>query len=251
MKDILNPISTLALVSVAFPFGVNAATVTYTDSSTYSVVEFTDHMAALTLPKFDSSLGELTGVSITLSILSDTFVVSADNDNAVSTNVDAYTRNTGVSISSSLGSTSLLDNNFVSIVDAATLQWTLSQNLSLGATSGDAIGSYNNTAQGDHATWTSGSISRTTGGGNVNSMFTNSYVGSGNFSLTVTGNVQSGITSTSGVSSSMTSPTMMAVANVTYSYSPSASPIPEPSAYTSVLGICSLVGVVGLRRRSR
>lgn len=231
----------IGLASTAALSAHAAFTVTHTDIKSYSTVGlFAPHNGTVALPKFNSSLGLLTGVTVTLEVNTggSPFLVSADNDNATGTLVPAGTNHTAFLVTFAGGVATVTN-----VATASSYDWNLSTSLNLGADDGDAPNAYN-VGGADHATFDSGAITKNTSGSLVAPGDIASYAGVGDFFITLNGAVNSGVQTTAGVSSSVTTPTMFLVGSVTYSY------IPEPSSFAGFTGLAAL-GCVALRRRRR
>jgi hypothetical protein len=228
------------------PLAGFAASVTYTTALT---TLNNDSDTVFTLNKFDTSLGVLTGVNVSFYQSLSGVVVQMDNDDVSANTGSAKVINVVGSFTSSLGSTSLLGPAFTSIVDSSALTVNQSQNFVLSATSGDAVGAFNNTGASDYASWSPGTISRG-GAGNVNDLFKGLYSQAGGGTFTLTSN-NSYLTSAtfSGPNGYFqgNTPSANGQAIVTYTYTPTA--IPEPSAYAVLLGFGTLAGSMYMRRR--
>lgn len=243
----LHSIRLLSLAGLA-PFAGYAASVTY---NTPLTTLNNDSNTVLTLSKFNTSLGVLTGVNISYYQTLSGVVVQMDNDHTATNTGTAKVLNVINSFSSSLGSTSLLGPSFTAIVDAAALTVNQSQDFSLSATSGDTVGAFNVTGLSDYASWSPGTITRG-GSGDVNDLFEGLYAQSGAGTFTLTSNTSYLTSATfSGPNGYFqgNTPTANVSASVTYTYTPTV--IPEPSTYALLGGFVALGGTLYLRRRKQ
>jgi len=149
-------------------------------SYTNSVALPNDTNTALSLSRFDSSLGTLTGVNIQLTTTISGATVSMDNDSSLAQNGTARVQNLVNSLSSTVG---LLRTDFSSI-SGTDLQLNQSQVFNLAATTGDTVGQFDATMLGDYGTWAPGDLTAT-GSGDIASAVWGGYTGAGNFAITL------------------------------------------------------------------
>lgn len=149
-------------------------------SFTNSVAMPNDVNSTVSLGKFDSSLGTLTGVSIKLTTTVSGAQVSMDNDSNQAQTGTARVQNL---VNSLVSGVTLLKTNFLSIESSA-LQLNASQIFNLDATSDDTVGQFNATGLGDYGIWSPGSLSAV-GSGDINSLVWAGYTGTGTFDITI------------------------------------------------------------------
>jgi len=229
----------LALVAAAglLPALGFSATVVYSDSQIIQNLGKT----SLSLNYFDSGLGTLTGVNVAVGVNFADVSVELDNDSLNAQWGLGMLKNTAsgftvdsAAIASSIPSITVSDFG----ID-------LSSGLySLGATSGDPVGVFNaQPGATDYAIWGLGSVVAGDAA-NVASGDLSSFVGMGNFLLSLntffytTGVFQGGDGKFQG-----STPDATFKATVTYTYAA----IPEPATYALILGVCTL-GFIGWRR---
>lgn len=223
----------------------HAATVSFTASDTLP----NNLNKSLTLSKFDSSLGTLTGVNISYTVNIAGANVQMDNDSNLSQTATASVSNQVISFSSSLGSNSLKNSGNAALISAPLLGILETHDFVLAATSGDAVGAFNNTGAADYSNWSPGTLSASAGG-DVGSSYISLYGGGGTFNFTIKAlySTSASFDGSQGYFQGNT-PSGDASATVTYTYTPTA--IPEPSGYSVLAGFVVLGGTICLRRRER
>lgn len=234
---------TLAVVSLglALSSAAQAASVTYTDSAALP----NDVSTALSLTKFDSTLGTLTGVSVSFQVTLLGANVQLDNDSQYSQKGTAQVRSFVNSFNSSV---TLLKSDFSSI-NSGDLQINASQVFTLAPTSGDAVGQFNAvTGQGDYAAWSPGALSASASG-NIADAVWGQYTGIGSFTLSLNSAyfTTASFDGENGFFQGNT-PTATFSASVTYTYTPATVAVPEPSTYAMIFGVVALGACVARRR---
>jgi hypothetical protein len=232
------------------PLATQAATQVFTTSTAYSTSETPFD---LTLSKFDSNLGTLTGVNVAISLVSTGNKIELDNDAATTATATASFKHEFVSFSTSFGTgNAFKDSNGVLLATANSFKWNYSQDFALGATTGDTVGSFNQQiGSADYASWTpgsSGTIS-VTAGGDVRTSGINSYlqaVDDTNFTLSLNGSLPvAASTTASNLQFAISTPVNTYSATVTYTYTA----IPEPSTYVLVAAAMALIFAIHARRQ--
>jgi hypothetical protein len=206
--------------------------------------------ATLTLPTFTSTWGTLQGVNLTLTVNTESALISADNDTSNPASVSAYVDSYVKSIASTLGATSLQGTGITASALSAGTTWS-SGEIVLKPSSGDLSG-FTNTGNSDFTSMLVDATNRDRGG-NVLSTYIdlyNSSTSGNSFSLLVYGSSSANISATTSgddrvYTNGSTVPTWL-IATVQYTYTP----VPEPSTYALFLGVGTL-GLVGWRRFRR
>lgn len=196
----------------------------------------------LTFNKFDTSLGTLNSVTVTV-VLNKTggrFEVDNDSENGGTLNL---THSVVGSLTAS--GVALLRDDFSSIGATGTL--TASNTLSdqsVSATTGDSTTTFNATGLGDYVLFEPGNASDSDTG-SIGSAFISSYAGSGTFTTTVNASQTVDVTGLGGLQQAFTVSSVSGDVTVTYNFTPTA--VPEPTS--------ALLGGIGflllLRRRRR
>jgi hypothetical protein len=237
MKTIIKSLIMPALLATAL--AANAATLTFTDTFTW-VGSGSD---TLVLSQFDSSLGTLTEVTITFYVDKTGGLAQADNDSDVEG-----------SISFSQSVTAIFETDDVSLIstDATVVDTSLSADsisgeLILEATTGDSTDSFDKTDDVDYVEWDPTDASDSSSD-SINKTFWETgetgYVGTGNFSITVSGGQSTTTNGLGGVQSAQVVSTVSGYASVIYEYTP----VPEPSTYATFFGFAALA-LACIRRR--
>lgn len=196
----------------------------------------------VTFNKFDTSLGTLTGVnvSVTLNKSGGSFQVDNDSDNAGTINLTHQVKG---SLSTSLDFRALLNTGFATIGNNTVLVATSTlSNQSIAGTQGDATNAFNATGLGDFVSFNPTTIGASDSG-DVNNAFISYYQGTGTFTDTVTADQIVSATGLSGLQQSFTVSNISGAVVVTYTYTA----IPEPAS--ALLGGLGLLGLVVRRRR--
>jgi hypothetical protein len=217
-----------------------AAILTYTDTFEW-VGNGSD---TLTLSQFDSSLGTLTSVTIEFYVDKTGGLAQADNDSDAEGSI-SFTQS--VSAIFKTDDVSLVTTDLTA-VDTSLSADSISGELTLEATTGDSTDSFDKTDDVDYVEWdptdASDSSSGTINEGAWESGDTG-YVGTGNFSITVSGTQSTSTNGLGGVQSAQVVSSVSGYATVTYEYTVA---VPEPSTFAAIFGIAAL-GFVGVRRR--
>jgi len=215
-------------------------------ASTFSTQSFSfvpNGSQTLNLNKFDTTLGTLTGVTVTTTFTKTGGSVSGDNDSASSATVD-FTSQTVGNISSTV--VQLLNVGGVKIFGATAQDLDVSDTatLLLQPTTGDSMTQFDNTGKADFAVY-NGITGTATSSGTVGAAYWAAYCFAGHQTFAVKMNAQnlSGISSVSGVQYAVVAPTVSGDVTVTYTYTAA---IPESSA--ALLGG---LGMLTLLRRRR
>jgi len=198
---------------------------------------------SLTLNKFDTSLGTLTGIYITLTSAMTGLDYQYDNDSTGPATAYAYLT---LSLDQFSSAVSLLLTGGDSIT-ASDLGGTVYQEFSLNATTGDSTTAFNATGLDDYYDWNPGTIS-VSKGGDVSSSVWSDYEGSGTFAVTFRQNLSTyaGFLSGTGFTQKTDGPVIFS-GSVTYEYTAA---IPEP-ATISLIALSGLATMLGHRIRRR
>jgi hypothetical protein len=221
-----------AAITLAAVGSLQAGTVTNTASTSMG----TEQDVTISLAKFDTSLGTLTGIYIEYVTHISGAYVQIDNDASFSQNARAIAQSSVNSFSSAVR----LDGTNIE-TDDSRLNLYKSKLFTLGATSGDTVGSFNATGLSDYTNWNSGTVSATISGYVDSGVFAD-YIGSGSFDSYI----NSTILSTASVGSDTyymgNSPSGVFSAKVIYEYTP----IPEP-ATASMMVLAGLLALLARR----
>ncbi|HPS53848.1 MAG TPA: choice-of-anchor E domain-containing protein, partial [Phycisphaerae bacterium] len=191
------------------------------------------------LQKFNSSLGTLTGITLSLKVTLSNANIQMDNDTE---SVSTATAKVNSQVLSFTSEVTLLKTDYTSF-DSINLQVDEAQGFTLQATSGDPTNQFNATGLSDYATWSPGDI-ESGESGSIASVVWAQYTGSDTFSID--------LKSTFGTSASFTgdpcyfqgnTPTAVFSGDVTYTYEP----VPEPST----LALLGTLGTIFIIRRYR
>jgi len=216
----------------------HASTTSYSSDSVVlpNEVDTTVHLA-----KFNTSLGILTGVYVEIGVNLTGAQVQLDNDDAAAQTGTGRVVNAARSLTSDVG---LLKTDFTTI-NNGNLSINASHNFALGATSGDAVGTFNATGLSDYANWQPGTLNAH-GAGNISSLVWDQYKGSGTFGITTNALYLTSATfaGSNGFFQGNT-PNGQFYASVTYTYDP----VPETSALP-LLG-AGAFGLACVRRRRK
>ena len=218
-------LTTLALLAAGT---LHADTIGYTNST--SMISGVD--STFTLNKFDSSLGELTGVYIAYWTQFEDLRVQVDNDSLAS-------QDGNVGFNCTLSSFSTTANHFGQI-NSLLLQVVAGQAYTLGATINDAIGVFNaQLGEDDYRDWSPGTLTGLDDG-TIESYGFSEYTGTGTYSATINATMLTGINfAGDSMFSNLNSPTSTWNGSITYTYSP----IPEP-ATASMMALAGLIALL-------
>ena len=204
---------------------------TITNTATVAMVSEED--ATVSLAKFDSRLGTLTGVYIEFTTVLYGADYQFDNDATRASRIipiNLSSDTTGYfSTDVSLAGTGINP-------DGSGLLITAFHSLTLQKDDGDTFGVFN-VGGADYGRWTSGTLTASTGGNVGNSAFTD-YIGAGNFKSTVNSIITVVYQEYTDVMVSKITPAGTFSAKVVYNYEA----IPEPAA----IGLISLGGFITL-----
>jgi hypothetical protein len=191
----------------------------------------------LNLPKFNGPLSNLTNVWLKLKFDISNAVVEMDNDSIASATGTAKVASTFTNLTSTAG---LLKSNFDSI-NASDFTIASNQSFSMTGTSGDNVGGFNVTTSGDYVYCNFGTITKQDSGDIFNGLWS-SFVGSGDFQITLLANYLTGATFTGGDGYFQGStPNGQIFGEVVYSY------IPEPATVI----ILALGALLSAKRNSK
>jgi len=192
-------------------------------------------MVVLNLPKFNGLLANLTNVWVKVKFEISDSVVEMDND---STSPGTGTAKVTSAFTTFTSSATLLKDDFDTI-NAGDFGIAESNSFTLGPTTGDPIGQFNATLGADYAYHDFGTITKQDSG-NIASIVWGSYVGAGNFQITVEASYLTGATfSGSDGYFQGSTPHGEVFAQVIYNY------IPEPAT----IGLLSLGGLALFRKK--
>ncbi len=197
-----------------------------------------------TFDKFDTSLGTLESITVSVVLNKTGGRFEVDNDSEESGTVD-ITHSVVGSISASPG-TALLRGDFTQIGSNGTLN--ASNNLNgqaVAATTGDDINSFNATGAGDYIIFQPGNSSGSDSG-EIGSLFFGGYEGTGTFTTTVNANQISSATGLGGLQQAFTVSNVSGTVTVTYNYTAAV-----PEASSSLLGAIGTLLLVRRRRDRR
>ncbi len=200
----------------------------------------------LTFAKFDSSLGTLQSVIVTVGYTKSGGSLSVDNDSENSGNIDLSHSISG-NLTVASGGVSLLNSEFSTI--GLNLNAVNTSTSIIGPTSGDPIDEFNATGDVDFVRFDPSPIT-VTDSGTINSIFQNSYISnpeSNIFSLIFEALQSTGATGLGGLQQSFVVSDVEGYVTVTYNYDEVTSVVPEPS---STLALGALLGF-GLMTRVR
>lgn len=230
----MKPFLTLALAgSLA---GV-ASAATITQIQTYAFVPSGNQV--LTFDRFDTTLGTLTGVTVSVSLNKTGGRYEVDNDSETAGTIDLSHKVTANLAASgvSLSTGALTPNVGVSGSLTATNELT---NQAISATTGDDTLAFNNTGAGDYLLFEPGD-STASDSGDIRSGDISTYEGTDTFTMTLNALQSVDVTGLSGLQQSFTVSNISGDVTVVYNYEA----IPEPaSALLGGLGFIAL-----LRRR--
>ncbi len=189
--------------------------------------------ATVSLAKFDSSLGTLTGIYIEFGTALYGTDYAFDNDLTV---LKKPTVTISLDVLSLLVSVGLEGTGIGA--DGSDLNIFAFHQFSLAKDDGDATGQFN-TGGADYGRWLPGTLNAMAGGYVTNNAFTD-YIGNENFTATINSDISAAITTWTGVESSPnnTLPVGEFFVKVVYEYTA----IPEPAA----IGLLSLGGIFTL-----
>jgi MYXO-CTERM domain-containing protein len=209
-------------------------------SSDFAVLP-NDTNTTVYLAKFDTTLGELTGIYVEVGINLSGVQVQLDNDDVASQ------IGTGrvINIANSLTSDVSLLKTGLTTINTGDLGINASQGFNLDGTTTDPVGQFDNTGLGDYANWEPGDLNAN-GAGNIHNLVWSQYEGTGTFGITTNATYITSATfaGSNGYFEGNTASGEF-YANVTYTYDA----IPEPSA-PALLGVAAL-GLACLRRRRK
>jgi len=240
----------------AFTFETGAATLNGDDATFFryfnTVNMPNDTNVTISLPQLDTSIltpAKLAAfndgffqVRVTVSTIISGANVQMDNDSEDAQTGTARVQNLVNSFTSPL----LIDQANNIFIQASTLQLNESQNFLLGPTSGDTIGEFNVTNQGDFASWSPGVLTAS-GSGILNTGFTTPFIGSGNVSFAINSTYTTSATFSGELGFFQgNTPTGQFFAEVEYIV------IPEPGTIALfAIALGSAGGMAFLRRRKR
>jgi hypothetical protein len=237
MKTIIKSLIMPALLTTAV--AANAATLTFTDTFSW-VGSGSD---TLVLSQFDSSLGTLTGVTITFYVDKTGGLAQADNDSDVEGSI-SFTQS--VSAIFETDDVSLVTTDLTA-VDTSLSADSISGELTLEATTGDSTDSFDKTDDVDYVEWDPTDASDSSSASISEAAWEagdTGYIGTGNFSITVSGTQSTTTNGLGGVQSAQVVSSVSGYASVTYEYTP----VPEPSTYAAFIGFAALA-LACIRRR--
>lgn len=188
--------------------------------------------ATVSLAKFDSALGTLTGIYIEFGTALYGGDFQFDNDLTVAKKTTVTVMLDVLSLLVSVG----LEGTGIN-PDGSDMNIFSFHQLSLAKSSGDSTSQFNATGASDYGRWTPGTITASVGGYVTNSLFTD-YQGAGNFTVTINADFDALIATYAGVHDLIVDPTGEFSAKVVYEYTA----IPEPAA----IGLLSLGGILTL-----
>jgi hypothetical protein len=222
-----------AAVILALAAGTTQAALVLEDQETQNLPNETN--ITLNLSQFNGSVNDLTNVYVELELRLNGMEIALDNDADQAQEGTAHVLNTANSVTSTV--------NFLKTdldtINTSDLTINASQVFNLTATSGDTVGQFDATGNGDYALWTPNTLTNGDSGNIHNSAWTD-YVGSGDFSITINTTYLTSATfeGNDGYFQGNT-PNGEVYAKVIYTY------VPEPAT----LGPLALLGFIGLRKR--
>jgi len=188
--------------------------------------------ATVSLAKFDSALGTLTGIYIEFGTALYGGDFQFDNDLTVAKKPMVTVTLEVLSLLVSVG----LEGTGIN-PDGSDMNIFSFHQLSLAKSSGDATSQFDVTGASDYGRWTPGTLTAAAGGYVTNSLFTD-YLGAGNFTVSVNADFDALIATYAGVHDLIIDPTGEFSAKVIYEYTA----IPEPAA----IGLLGLGGILTL-----
>jgi hypothetical protein len=224
--------ATLALITL-LPLAANAATVTLPTQGYSGVPNFNE---TLTFATFDTSLGTLTQVDITLSLAATSGTLLVDNDSASVANVTV----TG-GPQASLTSADVLGAN-------VTAQAFVSESLVLSADDGDGSGIDPTANDGATIDISGANDTDSTSVTSLLFLYEDTGINGASYDLDLATVSTVNITGEGGIAGGFTPPNVTGDVTVTYTYTPVDTPVPEPAS-----GALLALGVIGFavhRRRA-
>lgn len=196
----------------------------------------------MTFNRFNSELGTLNQVTVTVILNKTGGRFEVDNDSESSGTI-SLTHSVSANLTAS--GVILLRDDFSSVGAVGTLNATNSlNNQNVSATTGDTTTTFNATGLGDYVLFEpSDSSAMDTGA--IGNLFISSYVGTGTFTTTLNASQTVNASGLGGLQQAFTVSSVSGYVSVTYDYTPVA-PIPEPES-ALLVGI----GVLYLLRRRR
>jgi hypothetical protein len=232
----MKPFVTLAIFATLAGIG-SAATIVQTKN--FSFVP--NGNQAMTFDKFDTSLGTLESVTVTVNLNKTGGRFEIDNDSGSAGTLN-LTHEVQGSLSTSLGATALLNTNDSFIGASGTLTASNSLlNQEVSATTGDNTTTFNATGLSDYVLFEPGNSSDSDTG-TVSGDFQFKYEGTGTYTMTVNATQLVSVTGLGGLQQAFTVSNVSGDVTVTYNYSA----VPEP-----VSPLLGGLGMLLLFRRRR
>lgn len=206
-----------------------------------TVVMPNDTTVTIQLPQFDGSLGTLNSVTVTVRVDVSGANVQMDNDSTLEQSGTARVQN---QINSFSTTASTLDNTFTNL-DPLGLQMNTSQLFILDPTTGDTVGSFDQTGLADFANWTPGTLSAGDARA-INAVVYNQYTGDGtvDFSINSTYTTSASFSGSDGYFQGNT-PSGSFYAMVEYDYSP----VPEVAQTATLVCLFGFIAVLVRRKK--
>lgn len=235
----MNTITKIAALA-ALPTALLAETVSFND--TFSFVP--NGSADVSLSQFDSNLGTLTRVTVTVNYNKTGGSAAVDNESDLAAN-DIQFKHT---VSGSLTSSDVSLASGLGTVGGGLSAVSISAPFDLEGNDGDDVNSMQTTGN-DYDTW-SPTDAFESDTGNINSgswLLGNGYIGSGNITMTVSGTQSIEIVGDGAYSLAFSPSTLSGDVTVEYEYTPSV--VPEASTYSLIAGFIALGWVMARRRK--
>jgi hypothetical protein len=214
-----------------------ASAATIVQTASYSFVP--NGSQTLTFNKFNTALGTLTSVTVSVVLNKTGGSFQIDNDSATAGTIDLTHSVTG-SLSSTV---SLLNTSLVAIGTSGSL--TASSSLtgqSIAATTGDSVSTFNSTGLGDNVVFNPENSSDSDTG-TIFSFVQAQYEGTGTYTTTVNALQTVGVTGVSGLQQAFTVSSVSGDVVVTYNYT---AVVPEPAS--ALLGGLGFLAILRRRR---
>ena len=244
---------TSVLALAALPFAASAATQPFSDSITVTETQTLTGVNQLSLSQFDSDLGTLTGVTLTISLTADSFDLGIDNDQGETSNVTVSFGTLGAVLFGIDAST--FDGVSSTVTGADFNVTTQSSTFDVAANDLDATDQYHDDAGPDNGGFTTTAVDVGVADWSVDASQFSAWQAAtpGDVTLDLAVDFTTDIDINSGgadgdfIQFQGSIPTATFSADVTYEYTPT-TPVPESSSYALLAGVAAF-GWIMVRRR--